>query len=232
MADSFIDLGETQVYGPYAVRQMRALVRGMLPPFDPAIDFVSDAIVEATKEVHLVVADAQGADARWRQGSRDKQPALDRALDILGRLSSHLDGHPRGAVDRKRFFPPDGRMHLLRKRTPHKVLVALEHVAAELRKRDCGVNDAAAWHKEVARAAEALGPTVHKTDQARAQRRRVTPEVRQARAEWLQAYGAAKCLVESVLRLAGRLDLMPQVFHDLAVPSTAKVTAPPPVAPN
>jgi len=48
-----------------------------------------------------------------------------------------------------------------------------------------------------------------------------------ARTEWCQAYSAAKGTVEAVLRFNGRRDLMPRVFHDLAVPSNAKVTAPP-----
>jgi len=196
----------------------------MVPQFDPALEFACEAIVTATKEVALAVADARTADARWRQGSRDKEPAVDGALTLLGRFASHLDAHPRGAVDRKRFFPPDGRMHPVRKRSPRKILVAVEHVTAEIKKRDSGVIDPGAWHKEFTRAVDTLAPIVEQTDSARAARRRITPEVRQARAEWLQAYNATKCLVEAVLRLTGRLDLMPQVFHDLAVPSTAKVT--------
>jgi hypothetical protein len=228
MADSFIDQNETQIYGPYAVRQMRKLVRGLLPQFDHAIDFVSEAIQSATKEVALAVGDARTADARWRSGARQKETVIERAWDVLGRFSSHLDGHPRDAVDRKRFFTSDGRMHHLRKRSPRKVLVVLEHIAAELKKRDSGVSDAAGWHREFARAIDGLAPVVEQTESARADRRRMTPEVRQARAEWLQSYGAAKLLIESILRLTGRVDLMPQVFYDLTVPASTRLTAPPP----
>lgn len=42
----------------------------------------------------------------------------------------------------------------------------------------------------------------------------------------------SKSTVEGALRFAGKLDLLPEVFYDLAVPSSAKVThAPDVVAP-
>ena len=52
-------------------------------------------------------------------------------------------------------------------------------------------------------------------------RRTMTPEVKAARAEWLNIYGAAKLLVECVLRLHGKVSLMPQIFDDLADASRA-----------
>ena len=58
----------------------------------------------------------------------------------------------------------------------------------------------------------------------------MTPEVEQARTRWLQVYGAAKSVVEGVLRLQGRLDLMPHIFYDLAVTGSIRVTeVPPPI---
>ncbi|MSP62838.1 MAG: hypothetical protein EXR72_21395 [Myxococcales bacterium] len=55
--------------------------------------------------------------------------------------------------------------------------------------------------------------------------RTVTPEVAAARAEWLRLYGATKDAVASILRLHGRPDLMPRIFHDLALPASTKVTS-------
>ncbi|MSP62839.1 MAG: hypothetical protein EXR72_21400 [Myxococcales bacterium] len=55
-----------------------------------------------------------------------------------------------------------------------------------------------------------------------------------ARAEWLRTYGTTKSLVASILAFTGRPELMPQVFHDLALPASTRVTsipATPPVAP-
>jgi hypothetical protein len=43
----------------------------------------------------------------------------------------------------------------------------------------------------------------------------MTPEVTAAREEWLEIYGTAKLLVESVLRLHDQTALMPEVFDDL-----------------
>ncbi|MSP63010.1 MAG: hypothetical protein EXR72_22275 [Myxococcales bacterium] len=68
---------------------------------------------------------------------------------------------------------------------------------------------------------------MHKVDKARTDRRLMTPELAAARVSWLQTYAAVKCGVESVLRLSGRIDLMPEVFYDLAVPSSTKVTKAP-----
>lgn len=48
-----------------------------------------------------------------------------------------------------------------------------------------------------------------------------------ARVAWLQIYTAARSGVECVLRLTGRLDPLPLIFYDLAVPGDAKVTEAP-----
>lgn len=82
--------------------------------------------------------------------------------------------------------------------------------------------------KEHADLAAKLAPIAEHGDNARADRSSTTVEIETARQAWLQVYGSAKLLVESALRLSGKLHLMPKVFFDLAMPSNMKVTAPPP----
>jgi hypothetical protein len=76
-------------------------------------------------------------------------------------------------------------------------------------------------------AAAALALYIERTDGARTERRRATPPVLAACTRWMQTYQAAKCALEAMLRLTGRLDLLPQIFHDLAVTASAKGTRAP-----
>lgn len=225
MADRYIDQDEILIYGPYGSRKMRTKLLGLVPACDGAVSYFADAIDEVTKQVREAIEAAHAADTSLRDGVRRKQPALVHGIDVLRRFSRHLDAQA-GPVDRKRFFRGDGTFSQLGKSGP-RVLLALNHIGAELKKKDAGVSEAAAWHKQVTEAAAALAPVLDHADNARTDRRDMTPEVAMARAAWLQTYTAAKALAEAILRMVGKLDQMPRIFYDLAVPSTAKVTAPP-----
>lgn len=108
---------------------------------------------------------------------------------------------------------------------------AMLWLAAELVREGCEVRERDAWLAEVCAVQGELAPVLEHSQNARTERRAITPELEAARAAWLETYRAAKLGVECVLRLAGKTHMMPAVFHDLAVPSNAKVTEPPPAPP-
>jgi hypothetical protein len=107
------------------------------------------------------------------------------------------------------------------------VVLALGRIATELKKTDYKVCEVAAWTAELDDLVAALTLLVAHSDNAQTARTEATPELAAARQAWLGNYVADKHGVECVLRLAGKVHLMPTVFHDLAVPLTTQVTKPP-----
>ncbi|UQA57224.1 hypothetical protein [Polyangium aurulentum] len=231
MADKFIDQDETQIYGPYASRHIRARLLGIIPAYDPALHYVTDRIDAATATMAAAVSAAREKDADRRKGAQGKAPILKGAKQLLGKFSQHLSGHDPGSVDRKVFFPKDGTARGAGS-SAQDVLLAVLHVAARLEDPKSPVRDAAHWRERFDAAAKALASVVAFAEDARVERQSLTPEVEAARQAWLNGYQSAKALVESLLRQLGRLEQMPLFFHDLNVPSGARVTEAPPDPPQ
>lgn len=225
MADRYIDQEETQIYGPHASKQIRALAMKLVPSYDAALKHIVEELDSATAAVGKVLSATRVTDSLRREGIERREPLLSEALKLIGRFSKHLDGHKPGVIDRKRFLP-GGVIAGIGKSAP-RVLLALSHMASELSRKDSPVTEAKVWQKEFAAAAATLAPAVAHAGDAAAARRDITPAVEEARSAWLQIYVAARCTVEAVLRLTGKLNLMTVIFYDLAVPAYAKVVAPP-----
>lgn len=226
MADRYIDQEETQIYGPHASKQIRGLAMKLVPAYDGALKHIVEELDSATAAVAKVISASRDTQSDRREGIERREPLLSEALKLIGRFSKHLDGHKAGVIDRQRFLP-GGVIAGIGKSAP-RVLLALSHMAQELSRKDSPVTDAKVWQKEFAAAAATLAPAVAHAGDAAAARRDITPAVEEARSAWLQIYVAARCTVEAVLRLTGKLNLMTVIFYDLAVPGHAKVVAPPP----
>ena len=223
MADQHIDQDETRIYGAHTASKIRTLVVGLVPVFDPALQHLAKEIEIATAAVATAVSSARGTDTVLRKGVKSKAAALTSAVGVLGRFSKHLGAHEANTLDRKAFFPADGTAKGAGT-TPPRVVLALTHLSAEIRKKAHPLSDRAHWLDEVTTALDNLSPVVAKAESARTERRLLTPEVERARQAWLLVYKASRCAVECVLRLTGKLDQLSLVFHDLAVPAAAKVT--------
>ena len=230
MTDRHIDQDETQIYGAHTSTKIRSLVLGLVPVFDPALQHLATEIDNATAAVATAVSSARGTDTVLRKGVKDKSAALASAIGVLGRFSKHLGTHKEGTLDRKAFFPADGTAKGAGT-TPPRVLLALEHLSGEITKKSHPLSDRDRWLEEVTVAITELSPVVTDAESARTERRLLTPEVESARQAWLQVYKASRCAVECVLRLTGKVDMLSIVFHDLAVPASAKVTEVPAEAP-
>ena len=226
MADKFIDKDEVSIYGAHASKRIRGKVIGLIAAYDAALTYVADHLDASTQVVEAAVASARKKDAESRKGSMDKAPVLAQAVELLVRFSNHLDSHKSGAVDRKSFFMMDGTVRGIGK-SAHNILLAVNRIAGELNDASCSVQDRVDWHKEFSDMALSLGSVVAFSNDIRTDRRELTPEVRAARDAWLNMYQAAKALVESVLRLTGRMNMMATIFHDLAVPSHTQLTVAP-----
>ena len=218
MQDRYIDLDELMIYGPEAVRGIRAQALGRIVAFDAALTYTANALEEATQAVAEALDTARSTDARMRKDVRRKRPALAAGRRLLARFSQHLSSHEAGTIDRRRFFIVDGRARSVG-RSAAKVMQALEHVASELGKEGTRVRDAALWQSEITQVAATLQPPLEGTEDARADRKLQTGILAERRAAWLEVYLAAQSLVESVLRLSGQLGLLGLIFMDKAVPA-------------
>jgi hypothetical protein len=230
MTDKYIDLDETQIYGPYASGAIRTRVLGLVAKLDTGLAFLADEIDEVTTAVGEQIRASRETSADVRAGTKDKGPVLERSLRVLGRFSKHLSAHADGAVDHKTYFPEDGTATGVGRSAP-RVLVALGRINTELKKTTCKVRDKKKWVEEIAASMDALTPLVAHANNAKTERRAATPELESAREAWMQTYMAAKSGVECALRLSGNLHMMSTIFYDLAVPGSTKVTAPPPPPP-
>lgn len=226
VTDRYIDQDETQIYGTYSSRKIRTRVVGLIPAYDKALEYVADELDAATLAVSAAVEAAREADAAVRGGTDVRRSALKNAVGLLGRFSKHLDSHAPGKVDRKTYFVTDGTAGGVGRSVP-RVIAALQHISKKLKAKSSPVTNSAEWAKELAGAAAALAPVAEHSDDARTDRSQITPDVEAARQAWLTAYSASKLLVESVFRMVGKVDQMPKVFFDLALPANTKVTEPP-----
>jgi len=226
MGDRHIDHDETKIYGDYAVNKLRSRVVGLIPEYDAALKYVASELEEATQAVSEAVADARGADAEVRKGTRARGSVLKQSVSLLGRFSKHLDAHAAGTIDRKSYFVADGTAGGIGKSVP-RVLRALQHMTKKLKDKNTPVKGAAEWAKDFSEAASKLAPLAEHGDNAKTDRSLATPEVEAARQGWLTTYGAAKLTAEAALRLLGKVHVMPKIFFDLAMPSNAKVTEAP-----
>jgi hypothetical protein len=227
MSDTYIDADETQIYGAFAARQIRARVAELLPAFSESMGFLATELETATATVKAAIDATRRSSAVAREGTVSKAPLRKDATALLGRFSKHLDGHKPAAVDRKTFFTRDGTATGVGQ-SAHRVLQAVIHISTKLSDEACPVQAREEWLAEFRDLAARFAAAVEHADNVKSERKQSTPELVAAREAWLRTYLATKCVVEGVLRLTGKLHLMPVVFHDLAVPATTKVTEIPP----
>ncbi len=230
MADPYIDAHETQLYGKFARDQLAAVCVGLIPDLDQAVHFCSRAQAKVDAEMAAVLARQPGPVSR-----DDRDRALEDARDVLVRFGSHLDsikGHP---VDPDVFFRGDAPSVLARRRLA-KLVAALEHIVQELPKHAAKLKDSKAWLADLADVHARLAKAEKAERSARVEKLDARPEVAQAREKWLEVYGANKRVVGGVLAHAGKLQLLPAIFDDLAeahrVSGVSDTTGAPPAPPT
>jgi hypothetical protein len=215
MADTYIDQFETIAYGKFATSQIKSRAMGLEPEYDSALKHVSGKLKKATTAVAAALEKAGAMSVvtyKPKAGSVDPVAA---ARDVLRRLAKYAESRPEGRAVVKDILGGETLTTAMRRR-PSKLVGALDTALAAVAKHKQKLPEHQAWASELTAAhktLDALDKTVKKT---RTERREMTPEVATARAEWLKIYGAAKLLVESVLRLHDKTALMPEIFDDLA----------------
>ncbi|WP_437817911.1 hypothetical protein [Sorangium sp. So ce1078] len=218
MSDSYIYQRDIQAYGRFAASQIRTLVLPVDAGFQQALRAITARLDAATEALRNATLEATAAAVAAPASSASRRHRADPAAmgrDLLRRLVEHAAPRPGGVALARDILQGQSLATVLRRR-PARLAAALAHAVEVLEQRKRQLPEHEAWVAELKRSRDALEPLLRSVRKTRLARRTMTPEVKAARAEWLNVYGAAKLLVECVLRLHGKASLMPQIFDDLA----------------
>ncbi|AUX21779.1 hypothetical protein SOCEGT47_022670 [Sorangium cellulosum] len=224
MSDAHIYQRDIEAFGRFTVSRIQELVLPIDADFRQALRAMAarlDAATEAVLEEARKAAAARAtppASGRARRGKADPVAA---GRDVMRRLVQQAGARPSGAALTRDLLRQKTLATVLRRR-PAELAATMTHALDVIEQHGRRLPDHEAWAAEVRRSRDAVAPLAKSVRARRLARRTPTPEMQAARAAWLEVYGAAKLLVRCVLRLHGKLSLMPQIFDDLA----AEVRAP------
>jgi hypothetical protein len=217
MSDYYIDYDETQRYGTEFAKTARGMAKS-----NRVFLHLAEKVEKSTEAVGAAIVKARKNDGAMRKVVADKRDVLPAAERVLREAYYWARANP--AVDVRDFFPK-GRAKVGHSATA--VFAALVVVAAAFGKY--GALPGALERKTIVD--NLAGRLRAKLDDARAIKGGVieaNPELMRARVEWRRVYGAAKLVVEGVLRLekptAEVSATMKQLFPDLNVRSPRSAT--------
>ncbi|WP_437329240.1 hypothetical protein [Sorangium sp. So ce381] len=217
MPDPYIYQRDIETYGRLTASQIRKLVLPVDAGFGSALRTVTARLDAATEALRKATLDATAAPvppsaSRGSRGGRANPVAAGRGL--LRRLVEHAASRPNGAALARGLLRGQTLATVLRRR-PAALAAALTHAIEVLEQHEGQLPEREAWTADLERSRDALEPLIRSVRKTRLARRTMTPEMKAARDEWITTYGAAKLLVECVLRLHGKTSLMPEIFGDL-----------------
>lgn len=215
MTDTYIDQHEPLSYGPFAVTQIKAHVIGLEPAIDGALGAIVGRLTSAGEAMQKALSKAGDVDGTtYASGKADADP-VGAARDVMRRVVRYAESRPDGDALAAKILDGEALSTVIRRR-PAKLLGALQHAIDTVGANKAKLAEHKAWTAELTAAHLALGALDKKVRTSRIGRRAMTPEVKAAREAWLVVYGAAKLIVEGVLRLQGKVALLPEIFDDLA----------------
>jgi hypothetical protein len=215
MADPYIDNLETLAYGDFAIAQFPALLVGLDPDFDDALKTAAARISASTEAMRAALKKAGEIDVITYKPTDGALDPIGDARSVLRRFVSYADSREGGDAIVKSALNGEAPSTVLRRR-PAKLSAALAHAVGVIAKHKAELPEHAKWTAALNTAKKALDDRSTAVRQSRTERRDATPEVAAARAEWFKTYGAAKLIIEGVLRYHDKTVLMPEVFDDLA----------------
>ena len=215
MSDPYIDCLEILGYGPHAVNQMGTLLVGLDLDLDPAIEVMRNRVSAQTGLVAELLTKAGAVEAVTYAGQHPQFNPVVAGHDLLARAADYVKSQPGGAVLKSDLL--DGRTKTaMRKLRGSKLAGLLAHAITFFGTKGASLGEAVSRKAELVSAHQALEKLNRDARVSRTERREYTPEVEAARARWLDTYVAAKHLARCVLTLHDKLDLLSEIFDDLA----------------
>ncbi len=216
MADPYIDQLETLSYGTFAVRGIRSIVMGLDPELDGALDVMAKRVEKSTKAMEKVLQRAGELKATtFASAATTADDPVGQAKKVLGQLVSYVSSRDDGITILEEVLGGET-LTAIKRRRPGKLIGALDTAMRAVGKHKASLPEHAEWAAKLKAAREQLSSFDEVVRTSKHERRHMTPEVSAARDRWLIVYGAAKLLVEAVLKLHGKVDRLPDVFDDLA----------------
>jgi hypothetical protein len=209
MADPYIDPFETQIYGKFAREQMAAVCLGRVPELDPMVRFAIAAQKEADEAMAALIAKQPKA------ANLDPAEVIPAAADVIVRFGRHLESHKRGTVDPKDFFRGDVPSVLARRRLT-KLSAGAAHILSKIGEHKATLREPDHWMAEFTEVVSKLQALEKQQRAAKVKQVDLGPEIEAGRQAWLAKYNANKLLVRGLLGHAGKPDLLPLIFDDLA----------------
>ncbi|WP_438028858.1 hypothetical protein [Sorangium sp. So ce233] len=221
---------DIQEYGRFAASQIQRLVVPVDAGFKQALRVITarlDAATEALAEAKRKATAAAVASPAPRASRKGQVDPVAAARELMRRLVEHAASRPGGVALARSLLQGQTLATVLRRR-PAELAAALTHALEAVEQNKRRLPDHEAWAADLQRSREALEPLLRSVRKRRLALRAITPEMKAARDEWLNVYGAVKLLVESVLRLHGKASLMPEIFDDLADATRVATRSTPP----
>jgi hypothetical protein len=231
MTDTYIYRRDIETYGRFTASQIQRLVLPVDAGFGKALRTVTarlDAATEALRKAMLSATAAPVPTGATRGSRSGRANPVEVGRALLRRLVEQAASRPNGVALARDLLQGQTLATVLRRR-PAALAAAMTHAIEVVEQHKGQLPEHEAWAADLERSRDALEPLIKSVRKTRLARRTMTPEVKAARDEWITTYGAAKLLVECVLRLHGKTSLMPEIFGDLprapriaAVPSAAR----------
>lgn len=208
MADPHIDQFETLVYGEHACDQMKKVCLGRIPELDGMVLFA----VARQEQANAAMKAALDAHPK-PPAAADAAAVLEEARDTLVRFASYiqsLKGHP---IPLSTFFRNENPSVVARRRLV-KLAAVVAHIAGEIPKHPA-ITDPT-WLADFTALSQKLAALKETKQGAKLLQVDLGPEVAAQREKWLAVYSANKHLLRGLFAHAGKPDLLPLVFDDLA----------------
>ncbi len=205
---------EALAFGRLASQRIRQICMGLNATFDVSLE-AQAARLDAANEALIAVGEQAATVARAT--FKDQQDAANEARNALARAVTFLKSRADGEALASTMLGGRnlGEVKALRLSVFVEAMAQATSAFVQLSPNLAGSESYAA---DLNTHLETLRTRVQAVQQSQLAVRQLAVRTRTARLEWHQAYGIAKQMVKLVLRNADRMDLMPQVFNDLAQP--------------
>lgn len=216
MADPYIDKYETLLYGRFAAGQILALLIGLDPDLDGALQVMSARVTAATTAMEDALKKAGDLEivTYAAAGSAPGDPVAE-ARRVLRQLIAYVSSRDNGEAILADVLLGEN-MGTVLKRRPVKLAGAIATAISAVHKHQASLPEHQDWTAKLNAAQTALDALNESVRKARTSRRAMTPEIAAARDAWLVTYTSAKDIVTGVLRGKHKLSMLPEVFDDLA----------------
>lgn len=216
MADRYIDAFEVVGYGAFSVAQIHELILPIDDAFQAPLAKFSSLLGEQVEQMRKLLGQSGALEKITYKGVQGtEEDHLAHARDVIRRLVSYASSIKGGEEHARKLLGGKSQATVTRLRGS-KLVGAMQAALGVLDSLGKGWGEYASRRAELAEAIEDLDHLDKAVRDSRRSRREMTPEVRELRETFLLTYTAAKHLVRSILTLHGRLELMDDVFDDLA----------------